>query len=131
MRVTWEGRNPPTSAERRAIARAARAGLLFDGATVRPARMNPSGARAAEGYTRFHWGNKPRRVRRVRLPNYSELYALGRLQRVEYETRKGSDRATWVHDFSEPFPLLTATPSGELGPIVGGAAYVTERGIER
>lgn len=133
--ITWNGPRPPTPAEQHAIARGYRAGVIRDGDTVGPGlarRVNPSAPHAASAYESFHWGNPPDSARRVRLPSYDQgLYALGKLRAVEYETTKGDERAIWVHQFTRPYPTLTATPSGKLGPIVGGRAFVTDRGIEK
>lgn len=90
-------------------------------------RRNPS--HAEREYERFHWGTKAKRKVRVNLSTPRELFEIGKLRRVEYETVKKGERATWYHDFSRPFPSLTATPSGKLGPIVGGRAKVEPRGI--
>ena len=91
-------------------------------------QANPS--KGAKAFERFHWGEPSKRERVIELPDFGELYALGKLKTVEYETSKGGESAIWVHDFDKPQPTLTATPEGELGPIVGGRAHVTERGIE-
>lgn len=134
IRVTWTGDRAPTRAELAAIARAVRAGKIRSGDRVSVAmakRSNPAPRGAAHAYREFHWGNPHDRVSKVRLPSYKRgLYKLGDLVAVEYETKKGKERAIWVHHFDKPRPALTATPSGKLGPIVGGRAYVTERGIE-
>lgn len=129
--IRWCGDRPPTRAELGAIARGVREGRIRDGDRVGPGRANPAPLAAERAYQKFHWGNKPRRIKRRNLPDYSELFALGRLRAVEYETTKGDEHAIWVHPFEKPYPTLTATPSGRLGPIVGGGAFVTERGIER
>jgi hypothetical protein len=132
--VIWTGKRPPTAAQKRALAKAAKSGKLRSGDRVGPARVrkNPSGAEHA--YREFHWGNGHDRVERVRLPSYKQgLYKLGDLVAVEYRTRKGRGRdsdAIWVHHFGRRKPILTATPSGKLGPIIGGQARVTPRGIE-
>jgi hypothetical protein len=134
VRINWEGSKPPTRRELEALRRAAAMGELRNGDTARPVRVNPSSSRgraAKAAYERFHWGRKPNKTRNARLPDFSELYELGELRRVEYAARKGNETAIWVHDFSRPYPKLTATPRGRLGPIVGGAAFVTERGIEK
>jgi hypothetical protein len=89
------------------------------------------GSAAAREYERTHWGEQPKRLRHLRLPSFGELYELGKLRAVEYETSKGGEHAIWVHKFTKPYPSLTATPRGKLGPLVGGAAVVTERGIEK
>ncbi|MCP5118540.1 MAG: hypothetical protein GY953_47615 [bacterium] len=121
----------PTRADRRAIAQAVAAGKVKNGDTIaiEYRRTNPTDAE--EAYTAFHWGNAPRRRRNAKLPDYSELYALGKLRAVEYQAEKGKTDAIWVHEFSAPYPTLTATADGKLGPIVGGGAFVTSRGIER
>jgi len=125
--IIWEGSKPPTRAELRAIGAAWRAGRIPPGARVSCARRNPSAA--SDAYREFHWGRGPKRRRRVHVPHAPEVFELGKLRAVEYETRKGKDHAIWVHPFGRPYPILTGTPDGRLGPIVGGAARVTERGI--
>jgi len=134
MRITWTGPKPPTRLELEALRRAAALGELRDGDSARGARVNPSssqGRAAKAAYQRFHWGRRPNKTRTARLPDFGELYELGELRRVEYAARKGNETAIWVHDFTKPYPRLTATPRGQLGPIVGGRAHVTERGIEK
>jgi hypothetical protein len=131
-RIVWTGRKPPTAAELRAIGAAWRAGRIPAGARVSCApagrvRRNPSPA--ADAYREFHWGRAPKKRRRVQVPASSEVFELGKLRAVEYETRKGNENAIWVHPFGRPFPTLTGTPDGRLGPIIGGAARVTKRGI--
>lgn len=132
--IHWSGSRAPTRAELRAIGLGVRSGRIRAGDRVGPGtvarRANPSGPERA--YREFHWGNAHRRTDRVTLPNYAGgLYKLGDLVAVEYEARKGNESAIWVHKFSRPRPALTATAAGQLGPIVGGRAYVTERGIEK
>lgn len=125
--LIWEGSRPPTAAERRALARAWNAGELRNGDRVSTAQRNPSPA--GEAYREFHWGRKPRQRRTVNVPTPPEVFELGKLRAVEYETRKGNQSAIWVHAFGRPFPTLTGSANGRLGPIVGGAARVTRRGI--
>lgn len=126
--IVWEG-PPPTQAELRAIAKAAKAGKLPPGrVTARAAtRYDTADARAA--YEAFHWGRKPRKVLKFR-GHSGPVFELGRLRKVEYETRKGREHAIYVHEFDPPFPRLTGTSGGRLGPILGGRARVTPRGIE-
>ena len=100
-------------------------------AKTNPANVALSEAsQAVEASTEFHWGDEPERARRVALPDFSQLFEIGKLRELTYETTKGGQAALWEHEFSEPYPSVTATPDGKLGPIVGGAAVVTERGIE-
>lgn len=132
-RVIWTGKRPPTAAEKRAIARGVRSGAIRNGDRVAPVRVrkNPSrSSSAARAFKAFHWGNDPDKIENLRLPNYRTLYKLGDLYAVEYLTDKGRERAVWVHKFGRKRPVLTATPSGKLGPIIGGSARVTPRGIE-
>jgi hypothetical protein len=131
IKVVWVGKRKPTARDLRAIGEAIQAGELKDGDTVdvKYRRGNPTDAE--EAYTAFHWGRKPRGAKTINLPDFGQLYVLGKLTQVEYEAKKGDTDATWVHDFEKPYPVLTATPDGKLGPIVGGRAHVTERGIER
>ena len=129
IRISFEGK--PTKRDLAAIRKAVTEGLLRDGDCVQAIsyRKNPTDAR--EAFRSFHWGRPPRGARKVTLPDYGELFVLGKLRAVEYETKKGRTRAIWCHDFERPYPERTATPDGQLGPIVGGGAYVTSRGIER
>ncbi|MGH7605576.1 MAG: hypothetical protein ACRENK_16475 [Gemmatimonadaceae bacterium] len=130
MGLRWIG-PPPTKAELRVLQNAARKGQLPKNGTIRRATRSQADA-AMKSYTRFHWGDEPKRVKKVTLPSYAKgVYELGRLRAVEYETHKGGERAVWVHKFSKPYPSLTGTPGGKLGPIVGGRAFITERGIEK
>lgn len=85
---------------------------------------------ALDAYREFHWGDEARECRRVEIPEFDRLFALGQLRRVDYETTKDGETAIWFHDFEDPLPTLTATPDGTLGPILGGGAVVTARGIE-
>jgi len=143
MKIYWHGRRKPTPRELAAIRLAVRRGQLRNGAHIAPiagwaqsvpprVRANPSTPAAAEAYREFHWGRGPKHTRRVTLPDYSEgVYELGKLVAVEYEAKKGREaKAVWRHEFSKPHPSITATPRGKLGPIVGGRAHVTRRGIE-
>jgi hypothetical protein len=122
-RVTWTGRRP-NAAELAALAE-----LPPGNYDARPVR----GVGGLVGaHTAFHWGNPPRKLVRARVPRFEAgVYELGKLRAVEYETTKGRERATWVHHFSRPYPILTATDKGRLGPILGGRAVVTPRGIEK
>jgi len=108
-------------------------GELPRNATLSRAYMSKAEiARTAHAYKAFHWGEKPKRLTRTRLPAYAGgLFELGKLRAVEYEATKGGERAVWVHKFSKPYPSLTGTARGKLGPILGGGAFITERGIER
>ena len=92
------------------------------------ARRNPSKAKAA--FKAFHWGDESENDTEFEEPATDELFKLGDLVRVDYETHKGGKRAIWFHEFDDPFPILTATSDGELGPILGGDAIVTSAGIE-
>jgi len=133
--IHWDCERPPTRVELAAIRRAYARGELRSGDHVRPAGRyrgvlrNPSSA-AEMAYQDFHWGRAPRRKRRHEMPAPLEVYELGKLRAVEYQTKKGTQDAIWVHDFSWPWPILTGTADGKLGPILGGGARVTERGIE-
>ncbi len=126
--IHWRGSRPPTPAE---LLRIASMHLGPGTYEARPAsvRRNPETA-AQSAYREFHWGVEPRKRARVTVPADREVFAIGKLTAVEYRTRKGRDRATWRHAFGRPFPVLTSTADGRLGPIVGGAARVTKRGIE-
>jgi hypothetical protein len=129
--IYWDGPKPPTRRELAAIARAVRAGRVRAGDHVScaRARRNPAPTAAESAYREFHWGKPPRRRRLAEVPTPAEVFELGKLLYVEYLARKGDQTAIWCHDFSRPLPSLTGTANGELGPIVGGSAKVTERGI--
>lgn len=133
MKLYWHAKRPPTRRELAAIRRGVRSGAIKSGAHIAPSsgvRPNPSGA-AADAYERFHWGKRPKRILRAELPDLRQgVYELGELVAVEYRTTKGRERATWRHSFDRPRPKLTGTPAGKLGPILGGSAHITERGIE-
>lgn len=126
-RVLWQGAKPPSARERQAIARAFAAGRIKAGDHL----GRSSSASAEREFKAFHWGRAPKRAALVKAPGLEHgIYELGELVAVEYETIKGRERAVWVHQFGKPRPKLTATPSGRLGPIIGGKARVTPRGIE-
>lgn len=127
--LEWKERHRPNARERFALALAAVALSpgRYEVRRGRARRENPDTARA---YREFHWGEPAKSSRTVRVPNARELYELGKIVRVDYLTSKGGKEGIWFHEFSDPLPTLTATPGGKLGPIVGGRARVTERGIE-
>ena len=128
--VTWDAPGRPTARQSRAIAAGLRSGAIRPGDHVGPApRRNPSTA-AASAFREFHWGRDAKRRRVVQVPADTEFFQLGRLRAVEYETRKGRKIGVWRHEFGPPYPALTGTADGRLGPIVGGAARITKRGIE-
>lgn len=116
-----------SKAERAAIAEGVRSGKIKPGATIR--RCNPADPMAAE-FEAFHWGRKAKRKRRRRVAQPREVYELGKIREIGYETKKGRQNAIWVHEFEPPYPTLTATEDGRLGPIVGGGYRITPRGIE-
>jgi len=132
----WVGAEPPTRRELAAVARAWRRGDLRPGDSVlcqrarcAVGRVLPNPSPAAVAYQDFHWGRPPSRRRHFTVSTPREVYELGKLRAVEYETTKANQRAIWVHKFSWPRPVLTGTSDGRLGPILGGTARVTERGI--
>jgi hypothetical protein len=133
--IHWECGRPPTRAELAAIQRGLQSGELRSGDHVRPSRVRRSRRRrnpmssAEAAYTEFHWGKQPRRRRRTTMPSPLEVFELGKLRYAEYQTRKGDQSAIWCHDFGWPYPSLTGTADGRLGPILGGNARVTHRGI--
>lgn len=133
--VYWDGPGRPTRRELAAIHRAWRRGELRTGDHVCRARAERVRARsnpvspAEASYQDFHWGRPPRRRRTFRVETPAEVFELGKLRAVEYQTRKGNQDAIWVHQFGWPWPVLTGTVDGRLGPILGGNARVTTRGI--
>lgn len=150
--VYWDGPGRPTAAELRAIARAYRRGEIPAGSHIsracaysagvasgpgrararvrRRARPNPEATPAEYAYRDFHWGKPPKRRKVHHVPTPLEVFELGKLRAVEYETTKGNEHAIWFHEFGWPRPSLTGTADGQLGPILGGSARVTKRGIE-
>jgi hypothetical protein len=134
--IHWDCERPPTRSELAAIARGIQSGQFRNGDHVRPAgvvrtrrRSNPAPTAAEYAYTDFHWGREPRRKRTHVVPTPLEVFELGKLRAVEYQARKGDEDAIWVHKFGWPYPTLTGTPCGRLGPILGGNARVTSKGI--
>ena len=134
--IYWDGPGRPSRRELAAIRRAYQGGQLRSGDRVSRARgrrptvrRNPAPTAAEHAYEAFHWGRRPKRRRLHEVPTPLEVFELGKLRAVEYETRKGSQHAIWVHHFGWPRPVLTGTSDGRLGPILGGNARVTERGI--
>lgn len=125
--IRWEGAAPPTPVQLRAIGRAWRSGQIRAGDRVSCAARNPSPA--TEAYREFHWGRPARKRRRVNVPQSPEVFELGKLIEIVYSAKKGRQSALWHHKFGWPYPILTGTPEGRLGPIVGGGARVTKRGI--
>jgi hypothetical protein len=88
----------------------------------------------AEEYSRSHWGDRGERgPGLVRVPNAgSGLVLLGELVSIGYATRKGrSGYDDWVHEFSEPYPLLTYARDGSGLVIARGTSKyrVETRGI--
>ncbi len=129
--IEWQGR-APTATELRALQRAIASGQIQPGqhtAAASRRRHNPETS-TEHAYREFHWGRAAKRRRVALVPHAHEVYELGHLVAVEYETTKGRERATWRHVFGRPAPRLTATADGRLGPIVGGRARVTKKGIE-
>lgn len=135
--IHWDCQRPPTRRELAAIQRGLRSGTIRSGDHVYPARSrrprrvrsNPAPSAAEYAYESFHWGREPRRKRLHTVPMPLEVFEMGKLRAVEYQAKKGNQDAIWVHKFGWPYPSLTGTPCGKLGPIVGGSARVTERGI--
>lgn len=134
--IHWDSPGHPSRRELAAIARAYERGELRSGDHVRRGRgrsarrrSNPAPTAAEWAYRDFHWGQEPRRKRLLEVPTPLEVFELGKLRAVEYQTKKGTQDAIWVHKFSWPYPTLTGTECGKFGPILGGNARVTNRGI--
>lgn len=98
--------------------------------------MNPGSdmiERARAAFEGFHWGERPRRVLKVRpSPPPRSLVKLGRLEAVTYSTKKGGEFAHWEHEFGEEGgakPTLAMDPETRRLHIVGGDYDVEDRGI--
>lgn len=99
-----------------------------------PPRGGRGDRHAAKFYEDFHWGRKPRRLRRVRLaPLPRRLVKLGVLEAVTYSAQKGADAlADYIHHFGEGGtrkPTLAADPVTKRLHIVGGGYDVRKEGI--
>lgn len=132
----WVGSKPPTRRELAAVRRAWVRGDLRSGDSIlcqreqcAVGRALPNPSPIEDAYEQFHWGRPPRRRRLYGVHSPREVFELGKLRAVEYEATKGNQHAIWVHKFTWPRPVLTGTADGKLGPILGGSARVTERGI--
>lgn len=122
---------------------AAGAAVLVVGALVlggssseREERDNPSDDddQAERFYTRFHWGRRPTKRKRVKLPpTPRRLVELGTLEAVTYAAKKGAEGLVdYVHSFGEEGgakPTLAADPRSRRLHIVGGDYDVQGRGI--
>jgi hypothetical protein len=86
----------------------------------------------ADQFERFHWGNPPKRIRKVRLSKRPRvLVEIGELVAVTYRTAKGATRRDdWIHEHSRPRPRLAYDAETGALHIVGGAYRITEEGIE-
>lgn len=62
------------------------------------------------------------------MPIPGEVFELGTLSAVTYETTKGREHADWEHEFEGERPTLNADRDGNL-VILGGSYRVTPRGI--
>jgi putative peptidoglycan binding protein len=103
-------------------------------ANPRRGRGGRADRRAAKFYEDFHWGRKPRRMRRVRLSAVPRrLVKLGVLEAVTYSAKKGADAlADYIHHFGEGGtrkPTLAADPVTKRLHIVGGGYDVRKEGI--
>ena len=110
----------------RLVAEAKRSGRSKAAAELLAAYLEPRDHERA--FQDFHWGNAPDRDVRISVePLAGEVWMLGDLISVTYETDKGGERAWWVHDFDRP-PVLAASSPRQL-IICPGNYRVTPRGI--
>jgi hypothetical protein len=96
--------------------------------------VNPGAVERAErAYEGFHWGEAPKKRRRVELARAPKaLTEIGRLEAITYSTSKGGERAHWEHQFGEEGgrrPRLAFDPETQDLHIVGGDYRVEDRGI--
>jgi hypothetical protein len=110
--------------------------VLGGSSSEREERDNPSDddEQAERFYTRFHWGRRPTKRKRVKLPpTPRRLVELGTLEAVTYAAKKGAEGLVdYVHSFGEEGgrkPTLAADPRSKRLHIVGGDYDVQGRGI--
>jgi hypothetical protein len=88
---------------------------------------------AEEAYRDFHWGDDPDATIEAEIPRIRPgdvLPVLGELVRLDYQTRKCGELATWWHPFQSPRPLLASTCDADPRlVIVGGGYRIEPRGI--
>lgn len=89
---------------------------------------------AIDFYEGFHWGRRPKRIKRARVsPLPRHLVRLGLLEAVTYSAKKGREKlADYVHHFGEEGgrkPVLAADPRTRRLHIVGGDYDVKDVGI--
>lgn len=90
--------------------------------------------RAVSFYKDFHWGRKPKRIKRTSLsPSPRSLVQLGTLEAVTYSARKGAEKlADYIHHFGEggtKKPKLAADPRTRRLHVVGGGYNIKAAGI--
>jgi hypothetical protein len=99
------------------------------------ANPQPSAAeveRAARAYKDFHWGTKPTKQVRVKVPRPSgKLWAIGKLHSAAYTTTKGREgRHTWEHEFGEGGGKKpTLATDGKRLFVIGGTYKIKPEGI--
>ena len=91
--------------------------------------------RRPPSYEEAHWGRTPHDVHKARVSepgDNSKLISLGAIHSIVYVTEKGFDRdpVEYEHKFkaSDPPLLAYGDKDGNLY-IIGGAYYITSRGI--
>jgi len=85
-------------------------------------------AAAARRFARFT-GHRAASARLVRFEMPKELFAIGNLLALEYETVRDGAPEKYRHAFRKTRPLLAASFDGSQLVIVGGRYRFTERGI--
>lgn len=107
--------------------------LVSAGLTLLKNPMRELLEEAEEEFRGFHWGRRPKRVRRAPMPETrGVLVEIGELLGVPYRTAKGEGEPVedWIHWFSEPRPRLAYDPETRDLFILGGRYTVTDRGVE-
>ena len=83
-------------------------------------------------YKKFHWGNGPKYLDKIKIKTREipkVLVKLGELEAVIYKAKKGDKRDKYIHKFKKVKPILTTDRKGSRLYIIGGNYKVDEDGI--